>query len=133
MPKVEAILIAAIVNMLVGALWYSEYLFGSLWRRSIKLRDRELVMVQGNAYRASFVSALIMAYVMAYLLQFTKAASLGQAMSAGVWLWLGFVFTTQLTTTFFARRPIMLMLIDSGYFLMAMVCMSIVFTIFTAI
>jgi hypothetical protein len=130
MPKVEAILLAAIANMLVGALWYSEYLFGTMWRKLTRLRDREIKVAQGSAYRASFISALLMAYVMAYLFQFTKVETFGQAASAGVWLWVGFVFTTHLTTTFFGRRSLLLMMIDVGYFLMAMMVMGAVFLLF---
>jgi hypothetical protein len=130
MPKIEAILLAAIANMLVGALWYSEYLFGTMWRKLTRLRDREIKVAQGSAYRASFISAILMAYVMAYLFQFTQVETVGQAASAGVWLWLGFVFTTHLTTTFFSRRSLLLMLIDTGYFLIAMVVMGAVFLLF---
>lgn len=116
--------------MLVGAAWYSEYLFGTLWRKLTHLRDREIKLAQGSAYRASFISALIMAYVLAYLVQFTQVSNFSQASSAAFWLWFGLVLPTHVTTTFFSRRNILVMLIDTGYFLMAMIVMAWVFALF---
>lgn len=126
MPKIEAILIAAGLYILLSAVWYSSALFGDLWKKANGLRDRQLQLNNGRAYRASFVAALIMAYVLAQIIRLSGSESIAQGLSAGFWLWLGLVLTTLMTHYTFSQRPMMVLLIDSAFSLFALLMMGVV-------
>ena len=124
MPRIEAVLLAAVINMLVGAAWYSPHLLGDQWRSLIRKNERELKTNASTAYRASFVAALVTSYVLAKLMGYLHADDIWSGMSTGLWLWVGFVLTAFVPAYFFAKRPPLLLFIDSGYQLFALMAMA---------
>jgi biotin transporter BioY len=66
-------------------------------------------------YLFAFLSSLVLVYVLAYFVQYTKANNAVAGMQTGFWLWLGFIATTQLATVIFEERPLGLYLINIGY------------------
>jgi len=123
-PSTEAILMAAAIHVLIGAVWYSPLFFGKLWQELAGKSERELKRYQESGYRATFISALIMAYVLSHMISYTKALTWPQGASAGFWLWMGFVFATQLPSAFFLNRPKLLLILDTGYYLVSLVFMG---------
>ena len=62
----SVIFIGAIVNLLVGFVWYSPALFGKPWSAFMGYSPKSLKDAQakmGPLYGLSFVAALLMAYV----------------------------------------------------------------------
>ena len=124
MPIVDinltAIFTAALVNMAMGALWYSRYLFGSEWVRLVGKSMQELRKGSNRGYFIAAIGALIMAYVFAHFIQYVGANNYMEGAIAGFWLWLGFVAVTSATNSMFAGRPLGLWRIDASYFLVVM-------------
>lgn len=127
MPQADinnlAVLASAIVNMVVGSLWYSPLLFGNQWIAAMQKTKAEMEQMKkgaGKAYAGSFIAALVMAYVLAHFVDFAGAASAREGMQAGFWVWLGFVATTGLSGMLFEQRPKMLYLINTGYYLVTL-------------
>lgn len=125
MPSVDinywAVLAAAIVNMAVGAVWYSRLLFGQEWA---KLIGKKIEDLRGNAnqgYMLSAIGALVQAYILAHFVQYTGSATFSEGMVTGFWLWLGFVAVVMAMNTVFAGRSWRLWRIDAGYFLVVLV------------
>lgn len=118
-----AVLAATLLNMVVGALWYSPVLFAKQW---VKLSGRSLEEMKGasGGYAVAAVCSLIMAYVLAHFVVYTGAANFMQGMVTGLWIWLGFVATSFLTNSTFAGRPLKLYAIDSGYYLVGLMLMG---------
>src|SRR5258706_1426327 len=94
-----AVLIAAIVSMPLGFLWYGP-LFGKQWMKLSGITEAKMKAGKksGKAnmgYGLMFIGSLIMAYVLAHSLIFAssylKVTGISAGLMAGFWSWLGFV------------------------------------------
>jgi hypothetical protein len=59
----------------------------------------------GAQLALAFVGSLVAAYVLAHFVRYTSAETAAGGAKTGLWLWLGFVVTTNLNTVFFEFRP----------------------------
>jgi hypothetical protein len=66
-------------------------------------------------YILAFLSSLVLSYILAHFLQYTKAVNISGGLQTAFWLWLGFVVTTQLPTVIFEGRKPGLYLLNIGY------------------
>jgi hypothetical protein len=122
-----AVLVAAIVNMAIGALWYSPSLFGKRWMELVGIRPEDAERRAAGARRAyswTFVASLVMAYALARILWYAKIGSLGGGAAIGLLVWLGFVATTTGANYLFENRPCRLYKINVGYPLVSLVVMG---------
>jgi hypothetical protein len=105
-----AVVIAAIVNMIIGFVWYSKWLFGS--SDCLKKGDAAqgiLPIVWGAAL--SFAIAFFLAFFEGHL----RVTTVSDGMFISFCLWLGFVATTQISQVIWQARPWKLFFIDAGY------------------
>jgi surface polysaccharide O-acyltransferase-like enzyme len=122
-----AVLVAAILTMALGALWYAPMVFGKAWAALVGISPevaQKRMAGMRRAYSLTFVSSFVMAYVLARLLWYANIESAGGGMLIGVLAWLGFVATTQGITFLFEGRPFRLYVIDTGYPLVALAIMG---------
>ncbi len=121
-----AILISAIVFMALGMLWYSKLFFGKKWAILIGLNEGEKPQGAGKSYAISFISALVMAVVLTMVIGDGTGAWYGAQI--GFWMWLGFVGTAMLSEFLYAikPKPWPLYYINTGYYLVSMIIMSII-------
>ncbi|MBI3626752.1 DUF1761 domain-containing protein [Candidatus Uhrbacteria bacterium] len=121
-----AVLVAAIVQMAIGFAWYSKALFGAKWLALIGKTEEDMKKggSMGKVMGLSFVSSLIMAYVLAHVLFLIDATTVTMGLQAGFWLWLGFVATTSFMKVLYEHRSKKLYLIDVGYYLVCMLAMG---------
>jgi hypothetical protein len=124
-----AVLAAAVVNMAVGALWYSPMMFANNWMKLIGKKKEELSGNANQSLALMFVGALVMAYVMAHFVGYAQADTMLEGVVTAFWAWLGFVATTQVSEVLFERRPFNLFMINAGYYLVAMLLMGWVLAI----
>ncbi len=128
-----AVLVAAIANMALGALWYSKLLFAKPWMAAIGKSEEEIKELAGKGmartYTLAFVSALVMSFVLAHFVDYTMATTIAGGLQAGFWPWLGFVATTNLSTILFEWRPSKLYYINMGYYLVALGVMGIILAV----
>ncbi|MCA9365048.1 MAG: DUF1761 domain-containing protein [Candidatus Moranbacteria bacterium] len=126
-----AVLLAPFVSVGVGVLWYGKSGFGKQWMALVG-KTQESVKSEGmhvGAYVTALVSALILAFVLATFVGLTGATSLAEGIQVGFWTWLGFVPTTALVNGAFAGRSKMLAVIDSGNFLVFMLVMGAILSV----
>ena len=127
MPEVDinllAVLVAAVINMAVGMVWYSPVLFGSVWLAEIGKKPEEIGDGKTGYVIATF-SAIIMAYVLAHFVQYVGATSLVQGVQTGLWAGLGFVATTFATEHVFNGKTLKLYFINAGYHVVSLVLMG---------
>ena len=130
------VLIAALANVAIGALWYSSYLFGKQWMRLSSVdSNNELQMGKMKdgavgAYLASFLSAFVIGSVLAYILYRLDINTIKGGIISGFMLWIGFVATTSLTNTMFTEKPKKLWLIDTGFHAVAFMAMGAILVMF---
>ena len=64
-----AVLVCAVFNLILGAIWYSPALFYKAWKKENQLTDEQLKQGNpGKMYGLSFALAYLMAYNMAFFL-----------------------------------------------------------------
>jgi hypothetical protein len=123
MPSVDvhwlAVIVAAVVNMVVGAVWYSKPLFAKEWS---KLTGRKMEDMGGGGmgYGVAFVGALIQAWILAHFVVYAGSSSFTDGLVTGFWLWLGFVAVATAVNMVFEGRSWNLWKINAGYFLVVL-------------
>lgn len=125
MPSVDinimAVLLAAIINMVVGAAWYSPGLFGKEWSKLIGRKLEDMKKQAGPGYAVSTVGALVESWVLAHFVIYAGATSAIDGAVTGFWLWFAFVAVTMAVGTVFAGRSWRLWKIDAGYFFVVLI------------
>lgn len=120
----SAIVAATIVYMIIGFLWYSKWLFGTIWAKLQKLEKepKKIRMIIGHI--GSVASGFILASVLSYFIRHLHVHHFLYGAVVGFLAWVGFVFTTSLTGALYTAKPIKLFLIDSTYLLIAFIVMG---------
>ena len=124
-----AILAAGIVAWLVGALYYG--VLGKAWMAALG-KPRDELRPGGKMplmpLLISLVADLVIAFVMAGAIGHLGPGNvtLKNGLISAAILWFGFVVTTMATNNAFARRGLMLTLIDAGHWLLAFLAVGAV-------
>lgn len=125
-----AVLVASVVNMVIGGLWYSVSLFGKKWLRLVGKTEEDMKQGgAGTAYVGMTIASVVMAYVLAHFVDFAQADSLTEGMETGFWAWLGFVATTHAGNHLFEGRSWLLFGINAGYYLVSLPVMGAILAV----
>jgi len=125
-----AILVGAVINMVVGSLWYSPILFAKPWMKMIGKANKMMPgKHMGKLYGITFVSALVTSFILMRFIQYLHVTDALWGIKIGLWLWLGFTAATTISDYLFAGRPIKLYFINSGYYLVVLVLLGGLFGI----
>jgi Protein of unknown function (DUF1761) len=124
-----AILIAAVVAWLAGAVWYMS--LGKTWTAALGTTPEKMHEMRGQpgAYLPfiyCFVAEVVMAWVLAGLVGHLGPGqvTLRNGVISGAFCWAGFVLTTLLVNNSFAHRDARLLLIDGGHWLVVLLLMG---------
>ncbi len=115
-----AVLVAAVINMFVGYIWYHQKVFGTAWMQLVGMTEEKAKQGAGLAMGGMFVVALISNYTLAHFVDYTQAASFVDGAVTGFWLWLGFSGAVLFTMVAFERRPGKWFAISAGYQLLVL-------------
>ncbi len=108
-----AVLIAAVLYILIGFVWYSKYFFSREWEKMAKIHAKE---AKDNRWPVFWecVVGLVTAYALAFFESAYGVTTVADGVFTGFCVWLGFVATTQLSGALWLRAPIKLFFIDTG-------------------
>jgi hypothetical protein len=118
-----AVIVAAIANPVVAAIWYAPALFGERWLALLS-NYRRRGSAPGAAYPLVLVGAVVTAIVLALLAQWVGATSVWSGVLLGLLVWLGFVVAANAGHFVFEGRPLGLISLTAGYQLVALVIMG---------
>lgn len=122
-----AILIAAAVMMVLGAIWYSRLLFGNAWMKANSLNNEDLQSGQnGTLYVITAFSAMILGFALEVLATNLKLDTTQEALTLGFLVGFGIVLTTTIPDYIFSSRGMRLLLINVFYPIVAVVLMSLI-------
>lgn len=129
----SAILVCAVLNMLLGFLWYA-FIFTKPWMKLMgmspdKMSDHEPQTAVTHGYFASFLSYIIMAIVLSYFVILTGATTALEGLKLGFLCWLGFSLTTMLPHHYFSMKPIKLAFINISYPLVGVSMMGVILAV----
>lgn len=123
-----AVLVSALYQWILGALWYSLF-FANPW---MELTHRAAGTQPKNAVAGmitSFIGGLILSFILAHVILWSGACTLGTGAFVGVICWLGFIFIPLLSETIYENRPYKLLAINSGYWLAALLGSGLLFAL----
>lgn len=130
-----AVFSSAISAMVIGFLWYGP-IFGKQWSKIVGLTAEKIEKSKKEmpkTYGLMFAASVVMAYTLAHFVWYAAPGSLTTfiAVKTAVWSWLGFIATTSLSRFLFSpeKKPLMLLVIDAGYYLVVLVVMGVIFSV----
>lgn len=100
-----AVIVAAVVSMIVGSVWYGP-MFGKTWMKIMGVdpnMSKEQVKAaqksMGGLYFLQFVLSILTVYILAHYTSMVQSTTTGMsAVSVGIqnalWVWLGFIMPT---------------------------------------
>jgi hypothetical protein len=133
-----AVLVAGIASMAVGFVWYG-ILFRKQWMSLMNFTlesMREMKMSANKAYLLQFIASLVMAWVLAHLIQLKimyliDLSPFQAGLYASVGAWLGFVVPVTLGVVLWENKPWKLWLINASNYLVALVVMGIILSLWS--
>ncbi|MFY9854845.1 MAG: DUF1761 domain-containing protein [Terracidiphilus sp.] len=114
-----AILVAALYQWILGALWYSLF-FAKPWmaltghQKGAQPKRAVIGMV------SSFIGGLILSLMLAHVVIWSGTTSIGHGAFIGFICWLGFIAVPLFAETIYEQRPFKLLAINLGYWLAAL-------------
>ncbi|OGK15699.1 hypothetical protein A2862_03005 [Candidatus Roizmanbacteria bacterium RIFCSPHIGHO2_01_FULL_38_41] len=124
-----AVLIAAVISMVIGYIWYSQGVFGKDWMKMMGLKESAMKGdMAKKSMMAGFVAELLTAYILAHLINILGVITVPEALQLGFWLWLGFRATLEIGNQLWGGHPMKMFYINSGYRLVSMLAMATILT-----
>jgi hypothetical protein len=129
-----AVLVGGIVNMVVGGLWYGP-LFGKMWMKGMgwdpndKERMARMKKAANWSYPQMFITALIMVWVFAHVLEAFRIAlpdmgGIAAGLQGGFYMWLGFVLPIKYGDKLWNGKAFKYVAIDLGYYLVVLLAVG---------
>jgi len=121
-----AVLAAALVNFVIGGLWYSPLLFGKAWMKANGFSEADLRRGSPAViFGVSFVLCLLMAANLAAFLG-DPAIDLGFAVAASLAAGLGWAALGLAVVALFERRNATYVLVNGGYLTVSFLAMGLI-------
>lgn len=118
-----AVIVAAIAYFVLAIIWYSPQVFGEeLVRHEIINRKRMPYSIL--AYLGELIADLVMAFVLALVIEFARVDSSLDGLKIAFWMWLGFVATTHFCDVLWGRKSFTSYLINGGLVLVGFLVMG---------
>ena len=118
-----AVLAAAVSAFVLGGLWYSPLLFGSVWKKANGFSSDQPTSGGAKIFIISFVLSLVMAANLAMFLNDPKTTLVWGA-TAGFLAGFGWIAMGIGIVSLFERRSTSYVLVNGGYMTLALVVMG---------
>ena len=124
-----AVLVSAVYQWVLGALWYSLF-FAKPWAA---LTGKKMCSKPDKAAVAGMISSFIGGLILSYVLLHVVLWSLTDTIERGIFVslacWVGFVAAPLFAETMYERRSFKLFAINSGYWLVALLGSGCLFAV----
>lgn len=125
-----AIIVATLINVVLGAWWYSPAGMGKKWS---KMTDIDMMkspkQETQRAIMAVFVGAIVQAVVLAVVIKSLGASTALQGAKIGLALWAGFVAATSIGDALYSRRGWGFWWLNASFFLIVMLVNSVIIAV----
>ena len=133
MPEIPinwvAVLVAAVVRLVIGGLWYAPFAFGPMWQKTVGITQDQMLKAMPRAIAVNAVGSLLMAFILEHAVVYAQATSLLQGAAVGALNWLGFVAVVLVATNVYEQRPLRSAYVSAGFNLVALVLMGALFAV----
>lgn len=133
-----AVLVATVAAIILGTAWYGP-LFGKQWMRIVGISMGEMTpavkqsMMKSYAILAitTFVMAFVLAHALSFASEITEAEGVLASVTTAIWVWLGFMVAPTISSVLWENRPWKYWFITSGYYLVSLILMSVILTVWS--
>lgn len=119
-----AVLVAAVIRMAVGFVWYSPPVLLKPWQQLTGVTPETMRAGLGRAMVVDVIASLIMAFALANIIGASGITDWFNGAMAGFWVWLGFIATMMVSLWGYENRSLKLIAINLGNNLIALVFMG---------
>jgi hypothetical protein len=123
-----AVVVAAVVALVIGFIWYSPRVFGNRWMAYLGTTQAQLGNPGPTGMAVGVVASLINAWVLALLSLNLGGKSLTDGVMLGVLAWLGFMATITAAQISFEKKPWGLWILNNAHNLLVQVIMAAIVT-----
>lgn len=126
-----AVVVAAIVNFVLGWLWYGP-LFSKPWAimSGVSMDKKPEAGMMARSMIVMFIGSLLMAWILAHALVFGNAYLGARGVSSGLMVgffnWLGFIAPVTIGVVLWENKPLKLWFINAGYYLVGLCLMGVI-------
>ena len=125
-----AVLLAGVAHVALGVFWYHPKVFGGAWMQLSGMSPEGVERGKKNMFLKTviaFAAALAMAYMLSVVLLISGQIGADITFDTFSWaflLWAGFIFPVMLGVVLWEAKSTVLLAINAGYWLCAVVLMS---------
>ncbi len=119
-----AVLVAAIIRIAVGFVWYSPVLFLKPWQAVTGITQETMRAGTAKAVAIDALASFVMAFALANIIGASGITDWLNGALAGFWVWLAFQAMLMITLWGYENRPLKLIAINLGNNLIALVLMG---------
>ena len=121
-PNWLAVVIAAVVNMVLGFLWYGP-LFGKTWMQMSGITKKQIDEAKKKGMTASYIlmliGTLISVCVLGVLINATNSVGINGGFMVAILAWFGFVATVTLGSVLWEGKSWGLWILNNAYYLIS--------------
>jgi hypothetical protein len=126
-----ALILAALANGIIGALWYSPLLFGKIWIKAMGKSKEDFDKSGANVgYILTMIGALISAFTLTILINLLDVITIGGGALVGLITGIGIAAMREMAPTFFEGRKKILYLISISYHITSLTVMGAIIAYF---
>src|ERR1700691_361610 len=98
------VIICTIINVILGMIWYSPKVLGTLWAKE---HGFELSQLKPSIwhYMGGIIVAFILSFVLDMMIHTFGIVKVGSGIAFGFFIWLGFIATTHFSGVIWAKKP----------------------------
>jgi hypothetical protein len=125
-----AVAAAWLVNVMIGAFWYSPAGFAKQWAELTGIDMMKMPKSEANrSIGFVAISALVQAFTLAVVIRSLELTTASEALIAAFVLWLGLTAATTVGVTLYSRRSWKFWWINAAYFLIVMSINCLILTL----
>ena len=124
-----AVVVAAVVALVIGFIWYSPQVLGKRWMAYLGTTQAQLGNPGPSGIAVGVVASLLNAWVLAVLSLNLGGTSLTDGIMLGALAWLGFMATITAAQISFEKKPWGLWVLNNAHNLLVQVLMGAIVTI----
>lgn len=109
------VLIATVLNMLLGMAWYSKKMFGTAWMQMSGITEEHMKNCDmKKAFSLGILATFTMSYMINVVINLMGASSVSEVLTAAGLVWIATVVPGELHGMAWENRPFKLMLINAS-------------------